>query len=71
MSRKGECLDNAVAESFFGTLKNELVYHEDYRTRAQAKQNLFEYIEVFYNRQRRHASLDYRTPVDFEKQYAC
>lgn len=71
MSRKGECLDNAVAESFFGTLKNELVYHEDYRTRAQAKQSLFEYIEVFYNRQRRHASLDYRTPVDFEKQYAC
>lgn len=70
MSRKGECLDNAVAESFFGTLKNELVYHEDYRTRAQAKQSLFEYIEVFYNRQRRHASLDYRTPVDFEKQYA-
>ncbi|HDS01482.1 MAG TPA: IS3 family transposase [candidate division Zixibacteria bacterium] len=71
MSRKGECLDNAVAESFFGTLKNELVYHEDYRTRAQAKQSLFEYIEVFYNRQRRHASLDYRTPVDFEEQYAC
>lgn len=71
MSRKGECLDNAVAESFFGTLKNELVYHEDYRTRVQAKQSLFEYIEVFYNRQRRHASLDYRTPVDFEKQYAC
>jgi transposase InsO family protein len=45
MSRKGECLDNAVAESFFGTLKNELVYHEDYRTKAQARQSLFEYIE--------------------------
>jgi len=47
MSRKGECLDNAVAESFFGTLKNELVYHDDYRTRAQARQSVFEYIEVF------------------------
>ncbi len=50
MSRKGECHDNAVAESFFGSLKNELVEHEDYRTRAEAKQNLFQYIEVFYNR---------------------
>jgi len=55
MSRKGECLDNAVAESFFGTLKNELVYNEDYKARAQARQSIFEYIEVFYNRQRWHA----------------
>ena len=55
MSRKGECLDNAVAESFFGTFKNELVFHEDYKTRAEARQSIFEYIEVFYNRQRRHA----------------
>ena len=47
MSRKGECLDNAVAESFFGSLKNERVYHEDYKTRAQARQSIFEYIEVF------------------------
>ncbi len=70
MSRKGECLDNAVAESFFGTLKNELVYHEDYKTRAQAKQSLFEYIEVFYNRQRRHAFLNYLTPVEYEARYA-
>ena len=70
MSRKGECLDNAVAESFFGSLKNELVYHEDYRTRAEARQSLFEYIEVFYNRQRRHAFLNYMTPVEFEKRYA-
>jgi transposase InsO family protein len=69
MSRKGECLDNAVAESFFGTLKNELVYHEDYHTKAQARQSLFEYIEVFYNRQRRHASLRYLTPVDYEARY--
>jgi len=70
MSRKGECLDNAVAESFFGTLKNELVYHEDYKTRAQAKQSIFEYIEVFYNRQRRHAFLNYLTPVEYEARYA-
>lgn len=70
MSRKGECLDNAVAESFFGSLKNELVYHEDYKTRAEAKQSLFEYIEVFYNRQRRHASLRYLTPVEYEVRYA-
>jgi putative transposase len=70
MSRKGECLDNAVAESFFGSLKNELVYHEDYKTRSEAKQSIFEYIEVFYNRQRRHAFLNYMTPVDYEKKYA-
>ncbi len=70
MSRKGECLDNAVAESFFGTLKNELVYHEDYRSRAQARQSVFEYIEVFYNRKRRHAFLNYMTPVEYEEKYA-
>jgi putative transposase len=70
MSRKGECLDNAVAESFFGSLKNELVHHADYRTRAEARQSLFEYIEVFYNRQRRHATLNYMTPVDYEARYA-
>jgi len=70
MSRKGECLDNAVAESFFGSLKNELVYHEDYRTRAEARQSIFEYIEVFYNRQRRHSFLNYMTPVEYEMKYA-
>ncbi len=70
MSRKGECLDNAVAESFFGTLKNELVYHEDYKTRVQARQSIFEYIEVFYNRHRRHAFLNYMTPVEYEEKYA-
>lgn len=70
MSRKGECLDNAVAESFFGTLKNELVYHEDYKTSAQAKQSIFEYIEIFYNRQRRHAFLNYMTPVEYEEKHA-
>lgn len=70
MSRKGECLDNAVAESFFGSLKNELIYHEDYTTRAQARHSIFEYIEVFYNRQRRHASLNYLTPVEYAARYA-
>lgn len=70
MSRKGECLDNAVAESFFGSLKNELVYHEDYKTRAEARQSIFEYIEVFYNRKRRHAFLNYMTPVEYETKYA-
>ena len=70
MSRKGECLDNAVAESFFGSLKNELVYHQDYKTRAEARQSIFEYIEVFYNRQRRHAFLNYMSPVEYEQKYA-
>jgi len=67
MSRKGECHDNAVAESFFGTLKTELVDDEDYRTRAEAKQSLFEYIEVFYNRQRRHSYLGYVSPEEYER----
>lgn len=71
MSRKGECLDNAVAESFFGSLKNELVHHEDYRTRADARQSIFEYIEVFYNRQRRHAFLNYLTPAEYEAKHGC
>jgi putative transposase len=67
MSRKGECYDNAVAESFFGTLKTELVDDEDYHTREAAKQSLFEYIEVFYNRQRRHSYLDYVSPAEYER----
>ena len=71
MSRKGECLDNAVAESFFGTLKNELIYHEDYRTRSEAKQSIFKYIEVFYNQRRRHSFLSYMTPVAYEEKHAC
>lgn len=68
MSRKGECYDNAVAESFFGTLKAELVDDEDYKTRQEAKQSIFEYIEIFYNRVRRHSYLDSLNPVEFEKQ---
>jgi putative transposase len=70
MSRKGECHDNAVAESLFGTLKTELVDDEDYHTRAEAKQSLFEYIEVFYNRQRRHSYLGYVSPVEYERENA-
>lgn len=66
MSRRGNCYDNAVAESFFGSLKTEWTNHEHYATRQQAMQSLFEYIEVFYNRQRRHSSLGYVSPVDFE-----
>ncbi len=70
MSRKGECLDNAVAESFFGTLQTELTIHEDYRTREVARNSIFEYIEVFYNRLRRHSFLGYQTPVEYEAQLA-
>jgi transposase InsO family protein len=66
MSRKGDCWDNAVAESFFATLKGELVEHEDFLTRDEADRALFEYMEVFYNRRRRHSSLGYTTPVKFE-----
>jgi len=66
MSRKGNCYDNAVAESFFHTLKTEHVYDYRYKTRAEAIQSIFEYIEMFYNRQRRHSALGYRTPVSFE-----
>ncbi len=67
MSRKGDCWDNAVAESFFHTLKVELIHGKTYNTRQQAKTAIFEYIEVFYNRQRRHSYLGYLSPVDFEK----
>lgn len=66
MSRKGQCLDNAVAESFFSTLKTELVVHEDFRTHEQARQSIFEYIEVFYNRQRRHSYIGFSNPVAYE-----
>ncbi len=66
MSRKGDCWDNAVTESFFGTLKTELVHHERYATRADAKHSIFDYIERFYNRQRRHSTLGYVSPVEYE-----
>jgi len=70
MSRKGNCWDNAPAESFFKTLKSDLVYHHRFRTRAEAEQAIFEYIEVFYNRLRQHSSLDYASPMEYEKAYA-
>jgi putative transposase len=70
MSRKGECLDNAVAESFFGTLKTELVNHEDYQTKEEARNSIFEYIEIFYNRRRRHSYLNYLSPVEYEARFA-
>lgn len=69
MSRKGNCWDNAVSESFFATLKIELVHGENYRTHDEAQQSIFEYIEVFYNRERLHSTLNYRSPVDFEQAY--
>lgn len=67
MSRKGDCWDNAVAESFFHTLKVELIHNKNYKTRQQAQADIFEYIEVFYNRQRRHSYLGYLSPVEFEE----
>jgi transposase InsO family protein len=70
MSRKGNCWDNAVAESFFGTLKNELVYRRRWATRLELRAALFEYIEVFYNRRRLHSSLDYKTPAQVEQEFA-
>ncbi|MGD0626845.1 MAG: IS3 family transposase [Thermodesulfobacteriota bacterium] len=67
MSSKSHCYDNALMESFFHTLKTELIYFEKYRTRQEARGSVFEYIEIFYNRIRRHSSLDYCSPVEFEK----
>lgn len=67
MSRKGNCWDNAPAESFFHTLKTELIHHCRFETREEAKQQIFEYIEVFYNRQRKHSTLGYQTPAEFDQ----
>ena len=69
MSRKGNCWDNAPMESFWGTLKNELVYHQRYATRDQAIREITEYIEVFYNRQRRQARLGYLSPAAYEQKF--
>ena len=63
MSRKGNCLDNAPMESFFGSMKNELVHRTRFATREDARQALFWWIESFYNRRRRHSALGYRTPA--------
>lgn len=69
MSRKGDCWDNAVAESFFKTLKTELIYQTKYSTREEAKLAIFEYIEVYYNRQRKHSRNEYLSPTDYERQW--
>ncbi len=65
MSRKGNCYDNAPMESFWGSLKNELIHHQRYATRADAETAIKEYIEIFYNRQRRHSRLGYVSPAHF------
>ena len=69
MSRKGECHDNAVAESFFNTIKTELINQQTYQTRRQAKSSIFEYIEVFYNKVRRHSTIGYYSPNGYEKMF--
>ena len=67
MSRKGDCWDNAVAESFFHTLKVELVHKYRFRTREEARRKIFEYVEMYYNRRRTHSTLNYLSPFEFEK----
>jgi putative transposase len=69
MSRKRDCWDNAVAESFFSNLKNELIYWYNFSTRDEARSAIFDYIEVFYNRQRMHQTHNYQTPEQFENLY--
>lgn len=69
MSRSGNCYDNAVVESFFSTFKTEMVYQESFQTPEQARTKVFEWIEVFYNRQRRHSSLNYRSPEAFDAHF--
>jgi len=68
MSKKGDCWDNAVAESFFHTLKVELVHRNKFRTREEAKQRIFKYVEMYYNRKRAHSTLGNLSPVEFERQ---
>ena len=71
MSRRGDCWNNAVVESFFATLKTELIHQTTYDNRDQARRDIFEYIETEYNRQRRHSTLGYLSPVEFERQHAA
>ena len=70
MSRRGCCYDNAAMESFWNTLKTELIYRRQFQTRVEATQAIFEYIEVFYNRTRRHSSIGYLSPVEYERQHS-
>ena len=69
MSRRGNCYDNAPMESFWGLLKNELVHHRRFKTRAEAIQAITEYIEIFYRRQRKQARSSYLSPVAYERQF--
>ena len=71
MSRKGNCYDNAFAESFFATIKKELIYRKKFATKLEEKKAIFEFIEVWYNRQRIHSSIGYMTPVQFEDSLAA
>ncbi len=71
MSRKGNCYDNATQESFYHSLKTEHVFHEHYRNLDEVRSSLFDYIEVFYNRQRSHSSLGYKSPTQFEEEVAA
>jgi putative transposase len=71
MSRKGNCWDNAVAESFFATLKTELIHRQTWPSRVALRAAVFEYIEIFYNRQRLHSTLDFKTPDQVETEYAA
>jgi transposase InsO family protein len=68
MSRKGDCYDKAVVESFFSNLKNEWTFHRTFKNRDEARSALFEYIELFYNRKRSHASLNYQSPMMYQQQ---
>jgi transposase InsO family protein len=67
MSRKGNCYDNAITETFFHTLKTELINRTKYKTREEARRSIFEYIEIFYNRRRLHSAIGYHTPVEYDK----
>ena len=69
MTGVGSWYDNSPMESFFGTLKSEWVYFQDYRTRAEARMDIFYYVEAFYNRRRLHSSIDYCSPEEYEQRY--
>ena len=69
MSRKGNCWDNAVAESFFHTIKTQMVHHRKFRNVVEAEQALFYYIEAYYNRRRKHSTNSYKSPVNYEMEY--
>lgn len=71
MSRKGNCYDNSFAESFFATIKKELIYRKKFKTKEEAKKEIFEYIEVWYNRLRIHSSIGYMTPIQFEESWVA